>query len=249
MAALATAAAYRGYSNSNYGSIPSNSRQSFNRSNADFARGENNGFANRGFEGNGRHHNDYFNGNGENGWNSYGGYGGWGFGWGGYLPWIGWGGYGGYPYDDYYYSYYPDNDSYNYSYAPAETTAPLQPIPTTASVASTPNENSQVASDGSAYYGQARESFAEGNYKEALRLASHAAVDAPNNPRVHELISQSLFALGNYDAAASEAHVAGVMGPIATWTELYGYYNNVDTYSTQLRALEKGFTRKGELGC
>ena len=29
---------------------------------------------------------------------------------------------------------------------------------------------------------------------------------APGNPRVHELISLALFALGNYQAAASEAH-------------------------------------------
>jgi tetratricopeptide (TPR) repeat protein len=78
-----------------------------------------------------------------------------------------------------------------------------------------------------------------GDYQNALRLGGHAAVDAPRNPKVHELISLALFALGKYRPAASEAHAAMALGAIASWNDLYAYYNDVNKYTTQLRALEK----------
>ena len=46
-------------------------------------------------------------------------------------------------------------------------------------------------------------------------------MDAPRNAKVHELISLALFALGNYRPAASEAHAAMALGPIADWNDLY----------------------------
>jgi hypothetical protein len=48
-----------------------------------------------------------------------------------------------------------------------------------------------------------------------------------------------LFASGNYTAAASEAHAAMALGTIADWEDLYPNYNDVEKYTTQLRALEK----------
>jgi tetratricopeptide (TPR) repeat protein len=92
------------------------------------------------------------------------------------------------------------------------------------------------------HYSAGRAAFLEGDYRHALRLAGHAAVDAPQNPKVHELISLSLFALGNYSAAASEAHAAMTLGPIAEWKDIFGYYNNADKYTAQFRALEKAST-------
>ena len=53
------------------------------------------------------------------------------------------------------------------------------------------------------------------------------------------MISLALFASGNYTAAANEAHAAMALGTIADWKDLYAYYNDVDKYTTQLRALEK----------
>ena len=64
-------------------------------------------------------------------------------------------------------------------------------------------------------------------------------MDAPRNPKVHELISLALFALGKYAPAAGEAHAAMALGTIADWNDLYAYYNDVNKYTTQLRALEK----------
>lgn len=90
------------------------------------------------------------------------------------------------------------------------------------------------------YFAQGRgEMFESGNYKEALRLAGHAAVDSPRNPEVHELASLCLFALKDYRGAAMEAHAALALGPPIDWPTLYSYYENVDTYTNQLRALEK----------
>jgi Flp pilus assembly protein TadD len=52
------------------------------------------------------------------------------------------------------------------------------------------------------------QAFQQGNYRDALRLASHAAVDSPRNARVHELLSLPMFALKDYRGAAMEAHAA-----------------------------------------
>ncbi len=106
----------------------------------------------------------------------------------------------------------------------------------------TSEDQEASSNEGFQYYSDARDAFLQGDYNTALRLAGHAGVDAPQNPKVHELISLTLFALGNYPAAASEAHAAMAMGPIPEWKELFSFYNNVDKYTTQLRSLEKAST-------
>ena len=115
----------------------------------------------------------------------------------------------------------------------------------------TPGDNQQAGGDGLQYYSEARAAFLEGDYRRTVRLAGHAAVDAPRNAKVHELISLTLFALHDYGPAASEAHAAMALGPIADWNDLVGYYYDSATqtsqlatlevakYTTQLRALEK----------
>ena len=179
----------------------------------------------------------------------FGGYGGWG--WGGYWPWFGDWGLGwdaGSPYD--YGYYYPDTGDSYYSYAPSDygdsgvvldsgATATGQ-FANTSDVASTTSSDTQPgANEAIQFYSSARTAFLNGDYHEALRQGGHAAVDAPRNPKAHELISLALFALGNYRAAAGEAHAAMALGAIADWKDLYGYYNDVNKYTTQLRALEK----------
>ncbi len=201
---------------------------------------------NNGWNG-GRYGNEYGNYFGRGG---YGGYGGWG--WGGYWPWFGGWGLGwdsGYPYD--YGYYYPDLGDYYYSYAPtyidngavadSGVVAPQQYATSTA-IAPTTEDQQQGAGEALQFYSEARTAFLQGDYQNALRLGGHAAVDAPGNPKVHELISLALFALGKYTPAASEAHAAMALGSIAEWKDLYGYYNDVGKYTTQLRALEKAAT-------
>ncbi len=158
---------------------------------------------------------------------------------GGYNPALGnyYAPNGGY-YDD---SYSPDSYYSSYSNGSAgvvpgaaseEATVPPHPAPTTAA-------GEEGGNDALSYYSAARAAFLQGDYQDALRQAAHAELDAPGNPRVHELISLALFALGNYQAAASEAHAAMAMGPIAEWKNLYRYYEDVKKYTSQLRALEK----------
>jgi len=85
----------------------------------------------------------------------------------------------------------------------------------------------------------AREAFRSGDYRNALRLANHAAIEAPQDPKVHELASLALFALGDYRGAAIEAHAAMVFGPVSDWATLSGHYGDPQAYTKQLRALEK----------
>ncbi len=186
----------------------------------------------------------------------YGGWGGWGWGWGNYWPWYaGWGlswlGNWGYPYYGSGYSYPYYSGDY-YTYAPAEYSAydngavvnsDAAPPPQMAETSPTDmSSDQQSGGEALQFYSEARSAFMQGDYQNALRLAGHAAVDSPQNAKVHELISLCLFASGKYVPAANEAHAAMVLGPIADWSDLYGYYNNVDTYTTQLRALEKAAT-------
>ena len=84
----------------------------------------------------------------------------------------------------------------------------------------------------------------KGATQDAFRLAGHAAVDNPRDPNVHLLLSLSMFALGNYQGAAVEAHAVAAMGAKVDWPSLIGFYNNnVDVYTTQLRALEAYVTK------
>ena len=89
----------------------------------------------------------------------------------------------------------------------------------------------ESASLGEQYAEQARESFRDGDYRQALRLAQHAAIDMPRDPAVHELMSLVLFALKDYRGAAIEAHAALALGPPIDWPTLYAYYGNADTYT------------------
>jgi tetratricopeptide (TPR) repeat protein len=102
-----------------------------------------------------------------------------------------------------------------------------------------PNNPEQAGMEALQYYNEGRAAFEQGSYRDALRLAGHSGIDSPQNPKVHELASLALFATGDYRGAATEAHAALAFGTPSNWNDLYGYYNNVDTYTDQLRKLEK----------
>jgi tetratricopeptide (TPR) repeat protein len=52
-------------------------------------------------------------------------------------------------------------------------------------------------------------------------------------------MSLSLFAMGEFPAAAAQAHFALSLAPPTDWASIYGYYGDVSPYTKQLRALEK----------
>jgi hypothetical protein len=75
-----------------------------------------------------------------------------------------------------------------------------------------------------AYYIEALDAFRRRDYHEATRLTEHAAVDTPQDVKVHQLLTQTLFALGVYRQAAIEAHAARALGPALHWESLASYY-------------------------
>jgi len=226
-----------------------------------------NNFAGRNGNWAGHHDWDHYFGGRGWGWGGWGGWGGywpWYGGWGLGLDWgypYDYGYY--YPNAGDYYNSYPQPNYYaptGYAdyYAPSyygdtgvvaepAMAAPHQP-PTPAVIARSISEEDPLrtdlaegrhgASDALQYYSEARTAFLQGDYRSALRLAGHAGVDEPRNPKVHELISLALFALRNYTAAASEAHAAMALGTTADWKDLVGYYFDAEKHTAQLGALE-----------
>jgi len=171
------------------------------------------------------------------GWNEHW-HGGAFWGYGGFFPWWGpWWDLGFGWWYPYYYSnfwnYYPACWTGSVDYA----TYPYYSYvsPTVLQTDAVPEE----AAPTGGYYTQAVEAFQAGDYHNSLKLAGHAAIDDPQNPAVHLMLSLSLFAAGNYDGAALEAHAIAAMGKTPDWTTLYGFYGNVEKFTDQLRALEK----------
>jgi tetratricopeptide (TPR) repeat protein len=197
-----------------------------------------------------------------------GGWGGWGWGlgfpfgfgyWGGYP--YSWGGYWGdyyNPYGPVYSDLYPAG-AYGYTYPDAgdyaanlpavpNQTLPNQtgPGPNPPVMADNPQQapslDDAAGNEGEQYYNEARAAFAQGDYRNALRLAGHASVESPQNAKVHELTSLALFASGEYRGAATAAHAALALGAPSDWANLYSYYNDNQKYTEQLRKLEKAVT-------
>ena len=165
----------------------------------------------------------------------YGGIGRYGYGYG--YPRYGYGGYGGYGYGN---GYATTTNNY-YS------TQPTTVLNTTEEPTSTPSAdtqvNSQVSDQADEYYSAAYDAFKAGDYDKALRFASHAAVEAPNHPQIHELLSLALFAKGEYQGANMEAHAALAEGDVSDWPTLYAHYGNLQTYTGQLDKL-KAFAKE-----
>jgi tetratricopeptide (TPR) repeat protein len=128
--------------------------------------------------------------------------------------------------DEYYNPYYSDTTIINYS----------EPIVTTQSY-----EEGEAAAPPQAEldtFDQARVAFAAGNYDEALKLVDETAKQMPNDAVVHEFRSLVLFAVKRYSESAAAIHAVLAVGPGWDWKTMSGLYSNVDTYTTQFRALE-----------
>jgi tetratricopeptide (TPR) repeat protein len=85
--------------------------------------------------------------------------------------------------------------------------------------------------------------FRAGHYSSAVQLWRHALVDDPKNGGVVMMLSQALFAVGQYDEAAGAAQYGMSLLPPDKWgavvqryKELYG---NQQDYTDELKRLEK----------
>jgi len=134
----------------------------------------------------------------------------------------------GYPYTSEY-VYGPEYYSYYGSaYVPPETPYGATEV------------GGQAAVDqaGETYLAQAEAAFRGGDYDQAIRLASHAAIEMPQDGRVHEILWLALFAKGDYEGSAIEAHAVMQSGLSPTWSSVSALYGNPEDFTPQLRALE-----------
>jgi tetratricopeptide (TPR) repeat protein len=185
-------------------------------------------------------HDDWYHG----GWN-----GNWGYGDGWYdHPWAAWGlgaaawgltswGAGSLFYDTGYYGY----ENPYYVAAPTTTVVEYpvydysQPIVTTMAL---PDVSSPAVVTAVSESDQAREAFYQGDYNRALTAIDAALAKTPSDIVLHEFRALALFALQRYKEAASTLYAVLSVGPGWDWTTMSGLYQDIDTYTRQLRELE-----------
>jgi tetratricopeptide (TPR) repeat protein len=126
---------------------------------------------------------------------------------------------------EYYNPYYSETSEVNYSEpivtAPVEGDQPASP----------PQEDLDK-------FDQARVAFSEDKYDDALKLVDEAAKKMPRDAVLHEFRSLVLFALKCYSESAAAIHAVLAVGPGWDWKTLSSLYADVETYTTQMRALE-----------
>lgn len=80
--------------------------------------------------------------------------------------------------------------------------------------------------------------FKQRDYDKALDLVNKAILRAPQDQVMHEFRGLVLFANQDYRQAAATIHAALSNGPGWDWTTMSSLYNNIDTYTGQLRMLQ-----------
>ena len=96
-----------------------------------------------------------------------------------------------------------------------------------------------TAAEAVAIFDQGREAFKEGNYAHALELCDQALRSLPEDPTLHELRAVTLFALKRYDDAAATLYAVLSAGPGWNWATLISVYSNPESFTDQLRELER----------
>jgi hypothetical protein len=230
---------------SNRSNIGSNRSVDGNRSRREFTvddrwrdgRHNNDGHHDDGHHHDGDHHDHdrFFLGFGISPWFSYGGpwYGFYGPSYGYYGPWS-----GSYAYDwPYYYGEPATEVTEGSAYLDPNSEAPRK------SAAAAQNRGDVSSPEGADFQRRAERAFRAGQYDEAVRQANHAAVEMPRNGKLFLLLSQSLFAVGDYAAAAGAAHQGMAMSDQADWGAVVKnytrFYGNASDFTDQLRRLEK----------
>ncbi|HMO13578.1 MAG TPA: tetratricopeptide repeat protein [Pirellulaceae bacterium] len=80
--------------------------------------------------------------------------------------------------------------------------------------------------------------FKRGEYVQALSVFNVALSALPQDPVVHELLALTLFAVGNYEAAAASLNSLLLSAPGMDWTTMSSLYGRLSDYTAQLRKLE-----------
>jgi hypothetical protein len=88
------------------------------------------------------------------------------------------------------------------------------------------------------YLNQAVSAFQSANYREAERLARHAVLDEPQTPEAHALLCLAALTVGDDRTAAAEARDVVSLGGVPSWAQIYGFYQDVNRFTSHLRSLE-----------
>lgn len=84
--------------------------------------------------------------------------------------------------------------------------------------------------------------FKQRNYLVALEAINKAIAEAPGDGALHEYRALIFFALGKYSEAAGVLHPVLASGPGWDWSTMITLYDSQETYTAQLKALER-YTR------
>jgi tetratricopeptide (TPR) repeat protein len=131
---------------------------------------------------------------------------------------------------DYSNPYYAEGSAVNYS----------EPIVTEYAAPAGPEGTPppEAPPDAVGLFDQAREAFYAGDYQKALKLTDQAVEKMPRDAVLHEFRSLVLFALKRYPESAAAINAVLAVGPGWDYQTLTSLYADMDTYTTQLRALE-----------
>jgi tetratricopeptide (TPR) repeat protein len=101
------------------------------------------------------------------------------------------------------------------------------------------NTEQAVVDDGMSYFTQARDYFKDGKYAEATTQAELALKLLPGDRTIHEFRGLCLFAQKKYKEAAAALYAVLAAGPGWDWNTMAALYPDNDTFTAQLRELEK----------
>jgi tetratricopeptide (TPR) repeat protein len=90
-----------------------------------------------------------------------------------------------------------------------------------------------------ALFDEGRALFKGGDYAAAQNKVDRAIGILPADAVLHEFRALTLFAQGKYKDAATTLYAVLSAGPGWNWETLRGFYPDADTYTRQLRALER----------
>jgi tetratricopeptide (TPR) repeat protein len=136
-------------------------------------------------------------------------------------------------YGDYYNPYYEETSAV--SYAEPIVTLPIEVAAGASDQAAQPPTAMQEAID---KFDQARGAFLEKDYPKALKLTDEAVAKLPHDAVLHEFRSLVLFAMQRYTEAAAAIHAVLAVGPGWDAKTLSSLYQDMETYTAHLRALE-----------
>jgi tetratricopeptide (TPR) repeat protein len=145
--------------------------------------------------------------------------------------------------------YWPDYSSspYGYPYRRAES---MSDTGASSSSEQSASQSAAPSHDGAAdtgkqtstvdqYMNLARRAFQTGDYAEAQRECQRGMRLLPDDADLREFCALCQFAQGNYQYAGGTLYEVLAAKPVWGWNTLSSFYPSVQTYTTQLRALER----------